>query len=357
VITKARTAPPKNDLPQTWILCGDDPRFFEEHAKRWADRWGGGDGALSLPAPGLAPSAFHTEVNSMPFLKERQVVRLKHLEGATVDLLEAVATYGKNPSPTTALLVEFLGSRPKAGKKAPTRQEQALESLFGAVPALECRPPSVKAYAERRLREAGLAPEPGALDALEEWAVKDVAKVASALDLLLLYRAGETVLQEEDVATLLGAGGTPQRWALSDAFVSRDAHRFRTLLPEVERDPEVQREGPGTAIAFVGMVAKQVRALLVARGITDSGEGREAVVKALAGEPLKMLPYPSDKVLNALPRWSEERIRQALGTLFRLDLALKGGAEPAPAWTLVERYLSPLLGGTGSGGARAPKKG
>jgi DNA polymerase III delta subunit len=283
----------------------------------------------------------------MPFLRERQVVRLKHLEGAAVDLLEAVASYGKSPSPTTALLLEYLGTQPTAKKsptRSPSRSDLALEALFGSVPAQDCRPRSVASYAGERLAAAGFKTDRGALEALEEWAARDVAKVASALDLLLLYRTDEKVIHEEDVAALLGAGGSPARWQLSDAFVDRDGRRFRHLLADVEQDPEVQRDGSGTAIMFVGMVAKKVRSLLIARGMTDAGEGRDAVAKALAAEPLKVTPKAAEKVSNALPRWSEARIRYAMGTLFRLDLALKGGAEPAPAWTLVERYLSPLLG-------------
>lgn len=353
-MTKPKPTPPSNDLPQTWILYGEDPRFFEEPANRWITRWGGDGGAVSLPAPGLATPSFHTEVNSLPFLKERQVIRLAHLEGASLELMEAVAAYGKNPSPTTALLVEYLGGPPKP-KKAPTRTDLALEGLFGSVPAKECKPKSISGYVGERLATAGFKMGRGAAEAIEEWAARDVARVAAALDLLILYRADERVIQEEDVAALLGAGGSPTRWQLSDAFLVRDARRFRHLLAEVERDPEVQREPSGTAIAFVGMVAKQVRALLVARGVTDAGEGREAVAKALAAEPLKMASFAAGKVIEALPRWSEEHIRKALATLFRLDLALKGGAEPAPGWTLVERYLSPLTGRPGGARVRVPE--
>ena len=67
------------------------------------------------------------------------------------------------------------------------------------------------------------------------------------------------------------------------------------------------------------------------------------MARALSGEPLKLHSFVAGKVINALPRWSEESIRQALETLFRLDLALKGGGEAGDPWTLVERRLAGLL--------------
>lgn len=334
------------DFPQTWLLYGADPRFFEERAASWMMRWGGEEGAISFPAPGLTPASFHTEVNSLPFLKERQVVRLTHLEGASKDLLEAVAAYCAHPCPTTALLMEYQGSpsTEKRGKKGADEEgsgPSAIRSIFDAVPHQTCQPQSLRGYATQRLRDAGFRADPGALEAIEEWAAKDVSRVGTALDLLLLYRAGEGVLREEDVAALLGAGGSPTRWQLSDAFVARDGRRFRTLLRQLECDPEVLSEGAGGAIAFAGMIAKQVRALLIARGAIDSGMGRQEAVALLGRDPLKMKDFAAGKVLDALSKWSEGEIRGALGTLFRLDLALKGGAEPGPPWTLVERYLAP----------------
>lgn len=341
---KLKAPAPKDDLPQTWLLCGEDPRFIEEHSRRWIERWCGEGGAVSLPAPGLPPPVFHTEVNSLPFLKERQVVRLSHLEDGGVDLLEAVASYAKNPCPSTALLLEYIGSPPKGeGKRAARGGAAALETIFASVPVLTCRPTSVRSYVEKRLRDAGIAPSPGTVEAVEEWSGKDFAKVASAMDLLLLYRAGEKTLKEGDVAALLGAGGSPPRWDLQDAFVSREPGRFRSLLAEVERDPEVERDASGTALAFVGMLAKQVRALLIARGLNDAGEGREAVTRALGGDPLRLHSFVAGKILSALPRWNEAKIRQAIEALYRLDLALKGAAEPGPAWTLVEKYIAKVL--------------
>lgn len=341
-----------DDHPQTWLLYGPDPRFFEEPAGAWTRRWGGEEGAVSFPAPGLTPAAFHTEVNSLPFLKERQVLRLTHLEGASKDLLDAVAAYCANPCPTTALLLEYQGSPPSADKRGRrgTGEEAsgppAILVLFAAVPHRGCQPPAVRGYVTQRLREAGFRANPGALDAIEEWAARDVSRAAAALDLLLLYRAGEGILCEEDVAALLGAGGSPTRWQLSDAFMARDGRKFRLLLRQVESDPEIQREGSGGAIAFAGMIAKQVRALLISRGAIDSGASSQEAVALLGRDPLKMKDYAAAKVLGALPKWPEAEIRGVLETLFRLDLALKGGAEPGPPWTLVERYLAPAASPT-----------
>jgi DNA polymerase III delta subunit len=354
VVSKTKPSPPKNDLPQTWLLFGEDPRFFEDAAKRWTDRWAGELGAISLPAPGLTVQAFNTEVNSLPFLKERQVVRITHLEEASPDLVEEVASYLQNPSPTTALLLEYLGSPPKTGaKKGPSRAESSWARLFASVPAEGCQPTSARAYAAKRLRDEGFQAEPAVFEALDEWSCREVAKVASALDLLLLYRAEERALKEGDVAALLGAGGSPPRRDLQDAFVARDARKFSALLVEVERDPEVLKDGQGTALAFLGMLAKQVRALLVARGVTDSGQGREAAAQALAGDPLKLHSFVAGKILNALPKWPEGEIREALGALYRLDLAIKG-MESGPPWSMVERHVATILG---TPGGQAPSRG
>ena len=334
-----KTAPP----PQTWLIYGDDPRFFTSYAEAWGRAWGGEDGVTVLAAPGLPPSRFYSEVRSLPMLRELQVIRLTHLESADPQLLQTVADYAMKPEKKTALLLEYCGTSPKSKDKAPAGSARSpVETIFSALPKLDAKPRSLESFVLQRTAEAGFTVSGNLVEALEEWSHGDMGRVASAMELLLLYRSDEKVVSGKDVHALLGAGGSPKRWELLNAFAACDRLAFTSLLAEVERDPEVERDQVGSALSFLGMAAKRARAFLVVHSFLAGGGGEAEIQDYLKKKPWEISPYTVRGIISGRGKWSEGKARKALGALYRLDLALKGEAALKP-WTLIEKGLGEII--------------
>lgn len=312
------------EWPRNLILWATDPRMTEREAAAWCRAWGGDEGVLSLSGPDASPATLLRELRSVPMFREVQPVRLRHAEGAGADLLAALDAYLDSPSPSAALLIEASADLSKPSG--------VWKSLLGKVPSRDLRVRSVKAYAEFRARSEGFRLTPEALEGLEEWSQGDPALAARALDLLFLYKADEKVVDGPDLPALLGAGGTPRQWDAVDAFVRGDARTLAGMLAAIRRDPDA------VPLAFLGMVAKQVRSLLYLRSAKAAGRNPREV------EPRELgfaHPAPVRRLLENLDRWPEEKIRRALGVLYDLDLCLKGGVRDD--WGHVERHLLRIL--------------
>jgi DNA polymerase III delta subunit len=308
------------------LIWAGDSRFLEETSNAWVQQWGGADGAVNLAAAGLDPGALTMELNTLPMWSERQVVRLRQADSAAEDLVQALARYLERPAPSAALLVEYTGDM--GSSRTPARWK-AMTKLIETV---SCAPRSGKEYVSRRLRAEGFTIEPAASEALEEWACGEVGRLVSALDLLCLFKLHEKRITSDDLDALLGTGGTPREWDLQDAFLRGDRRAFLDLLQRIAEDPE------SVPLLFVGMLSKQVRALLLMHGYEARGLARREI-------PPKDLgfshPFPAQKLLAVAGKWPERRVRNALGALFELDLAIKG--DPGPPWSTVERHLLKLM--------------
>lgn len=320
-------------FPQNFLIWAGDSRFLEDEAKNWVMRWGGADGAVNLSAEGLDPGELAMELNTLPMWSERQVVRLRQAESASDGLLKALERYLEDPAPSAALLVEYVGNL--EDKKLPA----AWKRLLDKVQVKSCAPRGSREYISKRLRAEGFTISPDASTALDDWACGDLGRLVSALDLLCLYRLDEKRISVEDLDALLGTGGTPREWDLQDAFLKGDTRTFLDLLGKIAQDPE------SAPLMFVGMVSKQLRSLMLMHG----HEARGVLRKNISPKELGFNhPFPAQKLMGVAGKWPEPRVRQALGTLFELDLAIKSTAatksNPEVLWALVERQLLKLMG-------------
>ena len=313
--------------PQNLLVWSQDVRFLQGVVDAWCAFWGSEEGATSLSAPELDPAGFETEVRSLPMWRERQVVRLRHAERAPAKLIDALSIYLDKPSPGTALMVEYTGD---LEKKAP----EAWKKILSKVDARDCGPRGASAYVRARAKAEGYTVRAEAAEALEEWACGDMGKLVSALDLLFLYRASEKIVSVEDMESLLGAGGAPKMWDLQDAFLRGDRRCFLALLEGVERDRDA------AALAFVGMVAKQVRALLAYWGLKKQEKKPSEITYKELG---LARPFLVPKLLKVADKWPEARVRSALGALYGLDLALKSKHKNADEWAVLEQGLLKIL--------------
>jgi len=236
---------------------------------------------------------------------------------------------GSNLGDRSALLVEYEGT---LDYKAPA----AWKELQGRMECRRCAPGSVEEVIVNIAAKHDLAVTPEGVSAIREWSGGDLSMVASAMDLLTLYKAGEEEIEAGDAAKLLGAGGTPQVWDLLAALMKGKRKAIGSLLHAIEED------GSAEPLSIAGLLAWQVRQLLLvlgcrAAGIADAamvGENKYAEIKS-RGQLSKARGY--------LSLWKENDLRRALSIIYDLDLSLKG--DPSEPWALLENTLYRLLPG------------
>jgi DNA polymerase III delta subunit len=310
----------KKTLPKNWLLWATDGRYLEAPSVEWGLLWGGEDGVTDISAADAGASMFTNEVRSLPMWRDVQVVRLRHADQSSPEMVQAIAAYLDSPSEKTALLIEFVGNlgRPSA----------AWKNILGRIKSRGCTPRSARDLIREKADGAGFTIKPEAVSALEDWASGDFGKLASAIDLLFVYKAEEGVIAAEDLERLLGAGGAPRQWDVQDAFLKKDKRTFVHLVHLIQRD------GDAVPLAVLGMMAKQFRALL----LFYSHRARGVPVQGITAKMLGLnYDWQARKLKDTAGRWPESRVRETIGRFYDLDLALKGA--PGEPWAILERHL------------------
>jgi DNA polymerase-3 subunit delta len=228
---------------------------------------------------------------------------------------DSVLEYLGSPAPGTvlALVAEELkadSALVKACKKA------------GAVLQYDVAKRNLASWVAEQFKLAGVRAEPDACAALVHLVGDDLHALASEVEKLATWAAGEPI-GEAEVEALVAAQADMPTFALTDAWAARDAERMLAASETLfEREGRPRRDtAPRLAGALGNHVAK-VRACqsLAAQGV----RARDAAAK------LKMHPFYAEKVFGQADNFSVDELRDAVVRLAELDHALKGGSRLQP---------------------------
>ncbi len=171
-------------------------------------------------------------------------------------------------------------------------------------------------WVAERFGQLGVPAEPEACAALVQLVGDDPQALASEIEKLATWAAGEPVGEREVEELAVAFAETPS-FALTDAWGRRDpAAVLEASETILEREPKPRRDTSTRLAATLGSHVTRVRACqrLAAEGV----RARDA-----AGR-LKMHPFYAEKLFAQADRFSQQELGEALVRLARLDLALKG---------------------------------
>ena len=213
-------------------------------------------------------------------------------------------------APRTTALVDAVGS---AGKV-----------LRYDAPKPRDLPGWVRAEFERR----GSPVDADTARALVEIVGDDVTELASEIDKVVTWSAGDPIGRREVEGLAVSAGDTFV-WALTDAWGARD-------VPGVLAACEAILEGRGKEpFAVSSALASSVGRVRAAQAMAEEGLGATEVAKRL-----RIKDYPARKALGHAKNFTRDELDTAIVRLADLDAALKGasrlGAELQLERTLVE---------------------
>jgi DNA polymerase-3 subunit delta len=248
--------------------------------------------------------------------------------------VDAVAAYLRAPAPGAVLaLVAHDAKKTSALWKACAKAGEVLEYAVAKR--------GLEKWIAERFRERGVRAEPDACAALQHLVGDDLHALASEIDKIATWAAGEPVGEREVESLAAGSADTPT-YTLTDAFGERDpANTLGASEAIFERDAKPRRD---TASRLAAALGGHVTRLGTLKRLADEGvSSRDAAGK------LRLHPFYAQKLYRQAEQFSEQELRESVVRLAELDGALKGQSKLAPDLE-VQRALVDLTAARGSRG-------
>jgi DNA polymerase-3 subunit delta len=223
--------------------------------------------------------------------------------------VEAVSVYLANPAPDTVLaLVGEDVKKTTALWKACSKAGRILEFAVAKR--------SLQSWVSEQFRQRGVQAEPEACTMLVQLVGDDPQALASEVDKLATWAAGEPV-GEREVLALAAPNGDEPLYVLTDALGTRDGASVIAVSEAVfEKDDRSRRD---VAARMAGAMSGHIARLATLKRFAARGVGsKEAAAK------LGMHPFRAQKLSEQAEGFSAEELHDAVVRLAELDGALKG---------------------------------
>jgi DNA polymerase III delta subunit len=251
------------------------------------------------------------------FTVERRLVVVEQVERWKAADIKALAGYLERPSPTTVLALT--GAEIKRDSALAKAVAKGGEVLIYDLPT---RGRGSKAdlpkWVEQQFRERGVQIDHDAARALVELVGERPEELATEVDKLTTWAAGERI-GEREVAELVPARADVPPFDLTDAWGRRDVGE---VLAAGERIVERSGDAPrDVLLRIAGLLTSHVGRVRECQALDAAG-----VPPAAGAERLKRNRFYVQKLYEQSRNFSPDELGEAIVRLARLDLALKGGS-------------------------------
>jgi DNA polymerase-3 subunit delta len=314
---------PASELKPVYLLTGSDRPKIARALQRLRERIGE-DSTELLDARETTGSEAVAACNALGlFAGAGRLVIVDGVERWKADDVKQVAAYLAAPSPETVLAL--VGEEIKAESALAKAAARA-----GDVLRYDVAKRKVPEWVGEQFARLGAKAQPDACRALVETVGDDLDSLASEIDKLATWAAGETVTLEAVEQLAVGRAETPI-FAVTDAWGRRDVGGVLAATEAVLDRTHRPRSGELLRIAasLVGHVGRVRR---LARLVEEGVRPRDAAGK------LKMHPFAAEKAARQSANFSAEELAGAVVRLSELDAAAKGGSR-LPAELELERAL------------------
>lgn len=258
--------------------------------------------------------------NQLPMMAERRVVKISEVRVATSankdtlkeDYFDAVATYLKNPSPSSVVIfvADELNANRKVGK--------LLKTHAGAVEFGPLGDAELVKWAGQELKKRDAEMDDRTLRHLLTLIGPDVRRLTIEIDKLSTSALPEKTIDVDLVDALVANVREIPNFDLTDNLVGGNRKKAIQILSKILDDG-------AEPIALIGLLSYNFRRLLIAKDMMERGADRGSVTKAAKhyGNP--------ESFLSAARRADMRQLERAVIRLAETDLAIKtsvGGSAP-----------------------------
>jgi DNA polymerase-3 subunit delta len=306
------------DLASVYLVTGTDRPKVSRALRRLRDRVGE-DATETLNAHESSGDDAAAACNALGlFAVERRLVVVEEVQSWKAADLEAVEEYLRRPAPTTVLAL--VGGEIKKDSKLAKAVAKAGEILLYDLPK---RGRGGKAdlpkWVEQQFRDAGVRIEREAASALVELVGENANELATEIDKLVTWAAGEQI-GEREVSELVAPRAEVPPFDLTDAWGRRDVPAVLAASERIiERSGDAQRD---VLLRISGLLTNHVGRVRECQTLAAEG-----VPPAAAADRLKRNRFYVQKLYNQAANFSPDELGDAVVRLARLDLALKGGSK------------------------------
>jgi DNA polymerase-3 subunit delta len=229
--------------------------------------------------------------------------------------VEALSSYLSNPAPATVLaLVGEDVKKTTALWKACAKAGDILE--------YSVQKKDLQRWIADQFRQRGVHPEPEACAALVQLVGDDLQALATEIDKLATWAAGEPI-GEREVEEFAAPAADAPTFTLTDAWAVRDTARALGASETIfEREVRQRRD---TAARLAGALGGHLGKLRSVKRLTAEGvRPRDAAGK------LRLHPFYAEKLARQAEAFSPGELHDAVVRLAELDGALKGQSRLAP---------------------------
>jgi DNA polymerase III subunit delta len=303
-----------SELKPVYLITGGDRPKIQRALRRLRDRLGQEAMELLSAADASGDDAV-AACNSLGLLGGGgRLVIVEEVDRWKAADTKAVAAYLANPAPGTVLAL--VGAEVKKDSALAKTCAKAGDVLVYDVPKRRLSDWVTKQFADR-----GVSVDPGAARLLIEVVGEDPEELASEVDKIATWSAGEPVGTREIELLAAGCAEIPG-YELTDAWGRRDLAAAlaacQTLL-ERSGDP-VSRTVP----MLIGMLVAHVGRVRDCQAFAEEGlTAREAASR------LKRHPFYVEKLYAQARNYGPDELRAAVVRLAELDHAVKGGSRLA----------------------------
>lgn len=329
--------PPDPELRPVYLLTGGDRPKIDRALRRLRARIGEGAVEQLTASAGTAAEAV-AACNALGlFTSEARLVLVDGVDAWKQPDVAAVVAYLAEPAPQTVLAL--VGTETKADSPLGRACAKAGQVLAYTVAKKE-----LPKWVAEQFALSGARAERDACAALVQLVGDDLRTLATEVDKLVTWAAGEPIGEREVEALVAPLADTPI-FTLTDAWARRDSARALESSEEIfERESRPRRD---TAPRIAGALGGHLSRLRQMRRLAAEGVGaREA-----AGR-LRLHPFYAEKLYAQAEAFSDDELHDATVRLAELDAALKGGSRLAPDLE-VQRALVDLSRGP-AGRAASP---
>lgn len=303
-------------------------------------------------------------LNTPPFLGERRVVLIKHLELMDSKGLEALSLYLKNPNPTTCLVAAVSPQQKKKkqketaqeeGKKRKDKWKKVEEHFKKAGAVVNCsmgfgyaKDSMLREWMNRQAKKHGKKLEPGAESLLVTVTSGNLSFLDKEIEKLSCYAGEESAITLESVEQV----SVPQIEAA--IFSLTDAAGEKNLQAALEALIPFARSRGEMAVAL-SMLARHFRLVWQAKAAVELGilSGNPAAVekelqqideekKSQFPEKENLLsqkPFPLQKFVKHARNFARTELSSILRRIYETDLSIKAIQNPMDQKLALEMLL------------------
>lgn len=306
------------ELLSAYLITGTDRPKVTRAVRRLRDRVGN-DATEQLSATEAGGEDVAAACNALGlFTVERRLVIVDDVERWKAADVKAVEGYLKGPAPTSVLaLVGAEVKRDSALAKAVAKAGEVL--LYDLPTRGRGNKADLPKWVEQQFHERGIEIDHDASRALVELVGENAQELATEVDKLSTWSAGERI-GEREVAELVPARAEVPPFDLTDSWGRRDVPGALAASERlVERSGDAVRD---VLLRTAGLLTNHVARVRECQ-VLDA----EGVPPAAAAERLKRNRFYVQKLYQQAGNFTADELGDAVVRLAQLDHALKGGSK------------------------------